>query len=97
MSFLFLNPAFELIETNTGILFEHWILIIILVGSLIFAAKDFKLSLVVLFFLSGSVFVWFYQQGYLWTPVLIVFFMNLIILSFTLYAVSKSVEKGEVV
>lgn len=96
-SLIFLNPGISLIETNTGLMFEHWLLLIVIVGSAIFAAKDFKLSLVVGMFLTGGLFIFFYENGYFWAPTLVVFFMQLILLSFTLYAVSKQQEAGAVI
>jgi hypothetical protein len=97
MAFTFLNPGIEIITDNTGTSFEIWLLIIVMVGSVIFMAKDFKLGVVIQLLLSGGLFMWFYQAGYNWVLPLVLFFINLIILAFTLYAVSKSTEQGTVI
>jgi hypothetical protein len=84
----------NLIQQNTGVSFEWYVLLIIILGSLIFMAKDFKLGLIILFTLSAAVFVWFYQMGYEWTMPLATFFISLILLALSLFAVSTTSTTG---
>lgn len=83
----------HLIE-NVGISFENIILIIVLVGNLLFMAKDYKLGITMYFITSGCLFMWFYAADYNYAPSLIVFFISLIILALSLYTVNKSASSG---
>lgn len=85
-----MNIGFSEIASNIGVSFETTILLFVLFGSIIFFAKDFKLGILMLFLISGGVFMWFYAAGLNWQNAAIVFFMSLIVMSFTFYAVAKS-------
>jgi hypothetical protein len=77
--------------------FEHILLIVVVLGCIIFFAKDFKVGVIMLFVASGCLFMLFYALGVNWVFALIVFFMSLIMMAFTLYAVNKQQQAGGIV
>jgi hypothetical protein len=89
-----MNLGLSTLAANLGVSFESIILIIFLAGSLIFFAKDVRLGLVLLFFGSAGIFAWFYVAGYNYVPILVIMFMSLILLAFTLYSKSTNPYGG---
>jgi len=89
-----MNIGITNIINNLGMGFENIILLCVIIGGFIIYAKDFKLGLIMHMIATGLLFMWFYQQGYNYVPSLISFFLFLITLSLSLYAVSKSVQRG---
>jgi hypothetical protein len=79
---------------NVGISFEWIMLIITVLGAMIFFAKDFKIGMMILLVTTGGLFIWFYEAGLNYALPLIVFFMALVILALSLYAVNKSSATG---
>lgn len=79
---------------NVGLSFEWTILIIMILGALIFFAKDFKIGMIILLATSAGVFIWFYEKNLNYALPLTVFFMSLVILALSLYAVNKSSATG---
>lgn len=79
---------------NVGMGYEWIILLIAILAALIIAAKHFQISMIVLMVSMGAVFVWFYERGFNWTLPLVVFFMSLIVLALSLYAVDKTSTHG---
>ena len=79
---------------NVGVSFEWIILLIFIVANIIFFARDFKIGIITLMITMAGVFVWFYQANYNWVLPLSVFFISLVILSLTLFAVNKSSATG---
>ena len=69
---------------NLGMSFETLIIIVLVMGGLIFFARDFVTGVVALMIMSGGVFIWFYQFGYNWALPLMLFIITIILLSFTL-------------
>ena len=84
----------DILIGNIGVSFEWTVFLIFLIGSLIFFAKDFKLGLMLLMVTMGAIFVWFYETGNNYTIPLAVFFMCIVILALSLYAVQKSSTTG---
>lgn len=84
----------ENLFSNIGVSFESTLLFIAVVGNLIIMAKDFKIGFIFLFVISGGLFMWFYNIGFNYVPSLVVMLMSLVILSFTLYPVTKTGEAG---
>lgn len=90
-----MNIGFTNMVTALGIgSFELLVVLVLFLGGLIFYAKDFKVGVVMSFLKDAAVFIWFYEAGLNFTLPLIMFFLDLVILAFTLYAVQKSAEKG---
>lgn len=85
-----MNIGFTTIATNVGVSFEWIVMIIFLCGGIIFAARDFKLALVMYFVGSAAIFMWFYIAGLNYLVPLVVMFMSLVLMSFSLYAVMKT-------
>jgi hypothetical protein len=87
----------EIIESNLGIALENIILMVVVLGSTIFAAKDFKIGLIMLMVMSGGLFVWFYESGLVWVNSLIVMLLSFIVMALSLYAAQKSSVSGGLV
>jgi hypothetical protein len=85
-----MNPAITLITTNLGVSFETLIVLLYFVGGILFYARDFKIGAMIDFLLGAVIFVWFYLEGYNYAKILIILFIRVIILSFSLYAVAKA-------
>ena len=75
--------------SNSGVSFEYIIIIILVLGSIIIAAKDVRIALIINLVMSAGVFMWFFTEDLNYRPILIVFFMTLIVLAFTLYVTNK--------
>lgn len=89
-----MNLGVENLFHNIGFSFETVFLICFLLTSIVFFARDFKIGLVFILLGSGATFLWFYSWGLNWAPILIVFLMDLVVMSFTLYFVNKAVQAG---
>ena len=85
-----MNIGFYTWASNLGVSFETTVLLIAVIGSLIFFAKDFKLGITIMFVTMGALFMWFYAAGLNYVPPFMIMFMALIIMAFTFYAVSKT-------
>lgn len=82
------------IVENLGLSFETLVVIVYLFGSLIPFAKDFRLGILLKFFGAGCIFAWFYYAGFDYTVVLVIFFIDLIVMSLALYAIAKTTQQG---
>lgn len=89
-----MNIAFSNIAANIGVSFENTVLLIVLFGGLVFYAKDFKLGLVIQFLGAGLLFIWFKQAGLNYVPSLVIFFITLVLLAFSIIFVAKTGEAG---
>lgn len=92
-----MNIGITKLTDNLAFSFETIVLLLASLGSLIFAAKDFRLGVIVLMVSSGLCFMWFYYVGYYWPNALVVFFISFLVLSFTLYATLKTSQQGSVI
>lgn len=92
-----MNVAFEQIAENTAIPFEITMLMLIILGGIIFYAKDVRLGILMHMLGCAGLFIWFYEAGLDYTYPLIAFFIFFICLCFTLIAVNKAVSAGQVV
>ena len=88
-----MNIAFSVIEEGLKMGFEDYVLILVVVGGLIFFAKDFKLGIVMWFFVHSLLFLWFYTGGLNWSKVLITFFIGLVLMSLSLFSINKTVAR----
>ena len=89
--------AFTIISSNVGMTFVNLVLMIVVLGCGTFFAKDFKIGVIAVMVCSGGLFAWFYEAGLNYVPSMVVFFMSLVVLTFTLLTVSKVVDKGGVI
>lgn len=78
------------VADNLGMSFEYIIIVVALIGGGVFYAKDFKLGVTLNFFIFGLIFMWFYADSLNYVPALILFFIHLIVMSLTLYFVSRT-------
>ena len=77
--------------------FINILLLVVALGSLIFMAQDFRIGVIMLFFLSGLLFMWAYSMSVNYIPPLIVMFIAIVLLAFTFYPVAEVKETGGVV
>lgn len=87
----------DTVTNNLGMSFETIILIVVLLGTLVFYAKDFRLGLVLSFFLSALCMVWFYVLEVNYVPALVFTILFLIFMSFNLISVSKQGQAGSII
>ncbi len=92
-----MNLGLETMFTNIGVGFETVILIVFLFGSLIFFARSFLIGIMLLFFGSAAIFMWFFTQGFNFVPILIIFFISLVMLTLSLYGMSRQSLEGGVI
>jgi len=81
------NVGLTLIATNLGMSLENIILFIIMVGCIVFFAKDFKLGVVLSFVAAACSFMLFYALEWDWSNALIVMFLCLILMAISLFFV----------
>lgn len=84
----------DLVIENIGASFEWVVILILCLGTVIFAAKDFKLFIITLLGISAGLFVWFYEKSLDYRLPLAIFFIALVILTLSLTAVDKTSTTG---
>jgi hypothetical protein len=84
------NLGIDQIMANNGLGFEWTILLIIIFGSIIFFAKDFRIGILMLFVTTGLSFMLFYHWGLNYVPAIVLCFMSLVVMAFSFYAIGKS-------
>lgn len=92
-----LELGIQTIASNLDVSFEYIVFIIFIFGSIIFFAADFKLGIVLLFFISGGLYMMMKALSLNYVPFLVMFFMALILMSFSLYFIAKSQQAGAVI
>ncbi len=91
------NLGIETALANMNISFETMLLVIFLFGGLIFFARNFIIGVMMYFFGSGAIFIWFHTAGLNFIPFLTIFFISLVVLTLTLYATSRQAIEGGVI
>lgn len=86
----------DTLVSNVNVGFEGIIIILALLCGLVFYAKDFTLGLVMHFFVYACIFAWFYHAGYAWVAPLVIMFIFLVLMAFSLYATSQKTIAGGV-
>lgn len=89
-----LRFGIQQVITNIGVSFEWTVLIIAILATMPFFAKDFKTGIIALMLSAAGLFVWFYELGYNYTLPLIIFFMSIIVMALSLYGVQSSSATG---
>lgn len=89
-----LNVGFTTIGNNLGFAIELVALFIIMTGSLIFYAKNATLGIIIGFMLAVLTFMGTYALDLNWVPALIVSFIMLVMLSFSLYTTGRNSAVG---
>lgn len=92
-----MNIGLTKIGANLNMPIEQIVLIIVVLGGMLFFAKDFKLGVIMELILTSLVFMGTYALGLNYAPSLIVFFMWLVILSLTFYAMEKTTARGAII
>lgn len=89
-----MNLGLQTILDNLLIGFEELIIIVLLLGSLVFYAKDFKIGTLINFITMAGLFVWFYSANLNYGLPAVLFLMNFVIMCIGLYAVNKTSTTG---
>ena len=79
-----MNIGITLLTENLGISFEAILALALIVGSLMFYALKFEIGNIFLLLTSGAVFVWMYSSGYNYVYSIILVFISIIFMSFTI-------------
>lgn len=77
------------IANNVGFSWETIVIIIALAAGFVFYSSSFSIGSLLHFTAFGLIFLWFYTAGYNYTTPLILMFIFLIIMCFSLYANSN--------
>ena len=96
LSAITLNWGLDTVVTNVGVSFEWIIFLITTLSTLPFFAKDFKLGIIILMVIQGAIFVWFYNAGMNYVFNLVMFFVCLVIMALTFFAVNSTSTTGGV-
>lgn len=72
--------------------FEYIILVVFLLGALIFYALDFKFGVLMQFFIFGALFMWMYKLEMNYKPFLIIFFISVVLMAFSLFFAQSSAK-----
>jgi len=92
-----MNVGITTMIQNLGMSFESIALLLVIIGGFTFYAKDFKLGVIMHLIFTGLLFMWFYAQDMNFVPSLVSFLIFLVTLSLSLYAVSKTTQRGAVI
>lgn len=84
----------DLVAGNAGMQFEAIVCLIMVLGSIVFVAKDFKLGLVSIFVSMSGVFIWFYSAGMEWWLPLTILLLSLVVMTLGLLATDKTSPTG---
>lgn len=82
------------VGNNLGMSIPNVILLLVVVGNLIFYAMDFKLGNIILFLMSGGLFMLYYNLGWSYVFAVIVFFMSLVVMALSLIPISNKSAQG---
>jgi hypothetical protein len=89
-----MNIGLSMITDNIGMTLEGVVLLIGTLAAVIFAAKDFKLSIIVMFITNALMFIIFHEVGLNWNIALTMLMLDFVIMVLTLYAVNKTSRTG---
>lgn len=69
--------------------FETIVMLIVNIGLLVFIAKDVRLGFLFGLVLNAGLFAWFYEAGLNYAVPMVVMFICLILLAFSIYGISR--------
>lgn len=84
-----MNIGITRLLDNIGMEFEWLLLILVMLGAMLFFAKDFRIGMLMMVLTTGVMFVPLYTGGYNYVPSLVVFFMSVVVLALTLIPSSR--------
>lgn len=87
----------EIFEANIGFTLGTIITIIYLFGGLIFYAIDFKIGIILHFFIGGGLFLMFYQLGWNYSTILTLTLIFLVFMSLSILFVGQQSDAGGVI
>jgi len=89
-----MNLGIQTVTTNLNMGFENIIILIVILGGLIFYAKDVKLGFIMGFLMFAAVFMWFYAAGLFYTLPLMLSLGHFVMMCFSLYFDDKTGKVG---
>lgn len=84
--------VFGQVATNLATSWDLLLIIIFNVGTFVFFAKDYKIGVVLSFFINGLLSLWFYNDGMNWSITLVLMIISFVVMSLTFY-ISAQTEK----
>jgi hypothetical protein len=87
-----MNPAFTIISSNLDMSLSTLIYLILILGSIIFFALDFKQGLVIGMILNACLFMWFYSQSWNYVKPLATFLIYVVLMSLSILFIDKSAK-----
>lgn len=91
-----IEDIINLITGNLGIAFTDLVLLLTVLGSLIFFAKDLRIGAVILFILFVSEYILFVEMGLESFKVLMALFCSLVVLTLSIYITHSKTTTGVV-
>jgi hypothetical protein len=85
-----MNLGLITLATNVGFSIPNIILLIAMLGCIVFYAKDFRLGVILGFFVSGLCFISFYLAGWTYTTALIICLVHLPLLALNILFVGQN-------
>lgn len=80
-----LNLGIQNMATNLNMPAEHIFLLVVVIGCIIFMAKDVRIGLVLMFLITGVSFMGIYALGLNFVPSLIVCLMSFVLMALSFY------------
>jgi len=91
------HTMLTMLADNVGVSVDIILLLVFIMPSLIFYAKNVQLGLSMTFLLSGLSFMVSFYFGGNWLPAMVVMCIFLIFMAFSFYAVGKAAAKGSII
>jgi len=83
-----------LLPSMLGVAFEPILLLVTNIGILVFAAKDVRIAFIVGMVMNAGLFWWFYEASLNYVVPLILIFIYLILMAFSIYAIRSTPTRG---
>ena len=86
----------QMVTDNIGMSLSYLMPLLLFICSLTFFAVNFKLGLVLSFLTNFLLFIWFYEMGINYVPPLVLGFVMLVMMAFSLYMVHDRDAGGNI-
>lgn len=89
-----MNIGIDTLIGNVGVSLEWLVCMLAFFAGLVFYAKDYKLGVVMQFFVFSLIFMWFYTKDYNYFIPAVFMFLSLILMSFSLFFADKDASRS---
>lgn len=89
-----INWGIRAIQGNIGISFEIVVLFVLCFGCLFFMARDFRLGAIMLLVISSTTFMGTFALGLNYVPAIIIMFISVVLMAFSLYGSGRDAAIG---